>query len=344
MSVHKKPNGTWFVQYRIPGERTPRREYFPKGPLGERQARIRDAEIKLDKTRGQQPVVAPGKTYLDTVAQIYVVERKTRGASQRWLHDFALLMNNYVLPGLTQLPLDAITYADVIAFVDKTWGHRKLATRQRYLGYLKALFRFAVEHGHTANNPLAKWRKTKEPRHDMRLTLPDLGKIMKHAAPHLQWAIEVEWELGTRPGVTELFAIRWADVDFEQCRIHVKGTKTHDADRLVPITPQFRDRLAQMRAELQGEYVIEYKGHPVTRVNKGLARAAQRAGIPYPVRMYDIRHLFASTMLANGADLAAVSKILGHSNITTTQKHYYHVLKGEMNRAIRTRPPISTPE
>ncbi len=340
MSVHQKPNGTWFVQYRIPGERSPRREYFPKGPHGERQARIRDAEVKLQKAQGQQPV-APEKVYLDTVAQIYVVERKTRGASKRWLHDFALLMNNYVLPGLTTLPLNTITYTDVINFVDKTWGHRKLATRQRYLGYLKALFRFAVEHGHTKNNPLAKWRKTREPKRDMHLTLPDLGRIMIHAAPHLRWAIEVEWELGTRPGVSELFAIRWADVDFEQCCVHVKGTKTHEANRLVPITPEFRDRLAQVRSEQKGKYLIEYKGHALTRVNKGLQRAAQRAGIPYPVRMYDIRHLFASTMLANGADLAAVSKILGHSSISTTQKHYYHVLKGEMKRAIRARPSIS---
>lgn len=339
MSVHQKKNGTWFVQYRIPGERIPRREYF-SGADGERKARIRDAEIKLIKARGQQPLDR-GKVYLDTMAQAYIQERKMRGASNKWLYGFALLLNNYILPALTSKPVDAITYGDVLDFAERAWGKRTLATRQRYLGYLKALFRFGVEHGHSTNNPLAKWRKTKERRRDLRLTLEDLGKLLAHAPPHLAWAIEVEWELGTRPGPSELFSLRWDDVDWEACRVHVRGTKTHESNRLIPITPEFRDRLAAVRKTSECENIISYKGRPVKRMRKAVLGAAARAGLGYSVRLYDIRHLVASSMLAGGADLAAVSKILGHSNITTTQQHYYHLLQGEMARAIRSRPSIA---
>lgn len=339
MSVHQKKNGTWFVHYRVSGEKNPRQEYFGVGDEAKKKAQIRDAEIKLQKASGQRPVPSDGE-YLDTVAQAYVTDRKLAGASAKWLAEISWLLNKFVLPELTKAPIDGIRYPDVIAFVNRQWGDRALATRQRYLGYLKAIFRFAVEHGYAKNNPLVKWKKVREPKRDMRLTVEDLGKIMRHAAPHLRWAIEVEWELGTRPGPSELFRIRWDDVDFAQCIVHVRGTKTHEANRVIPILPEFRDRLAATKAAMGGEYVVSYKGEPVKRLNKALQRAAERAGIGYPVRMYDIRHLYASVMLANGSDLAAVSKILGHSTIATTQEHYYHVLKGEMGRAIASRPKL----
>jgi integrase len=38
--------------------------------------------------------------------------------------------------------------------------------------------------------------------------------------------------------------------------------------------------------------------------------------------------------------LAAVSALLGHASIDTTQKHYYHLLAGEKERAIATKPGL----
>ena len=75
-------------------------------------------------------------------------------------------------------------------------------------------------------------------------------------------------------------------------------------------------------------------------IRKGFRRACERAGITYPVRMYDLRHLFATTMLSKGADLAAVSKLLGHSMISTTTSHYYHCLAGEKERAVSLLPEL----
>jgi site-specific recombinase XerD len=51
-----------------------------------------------------------------------------------------------------------------------------------------------------------------------------------------------------------------------------------------------------------------------------------RAGINVPTRMYDLRHLYATTMLTNGADLAAVSTLMGHSTITMTADTYYQYI------------------
>jgi hypothetical protein len=67
-----------------------------------------------------------------------------------------------------------------------------------------------------------------------------------------------------------------------------------------------------------------------------------RKGITYPFEMYHIRHLFGSAMLAGGADLAAVSALLGHRSITTTANTYIHVMQGAKEKAIGLLPSIST--
>lgn len=341
MSVHQKKNGTWFVQYRLPGERSPRREYIGVGPEAKQQALIRDAEVKLEKARGGRSPSPAQRAYLDAIAQDYLIDRKVARASESWRKEVAALLNKTILPALCHKPVDELTHTEVMRFADKAWGHLKAISRQRYMGYLRAIFRFGVAHELCTKNPLAKWKTHKEARHDVRLTVEDMEKLLAFAAPHLAWAIEVEWELGTRPGRSELFALRWDDVDFAGCKIRIPGTKTHASNRIIPIRAEFRDRLQEVMDQRGGVFIVEYKGKPVSNVLKALQSAASKAKLPYRVRMYDIRHLFASTMLAGGADLAAVSKLLGHTNISTTQQHYYQLLKGEMERAINARPTLT---
>lgn len=50
--------------------------------------------------------------------------------------------------------------------------------------------------------------------------------------------------------------------------------------------------------------------------------------------------MFATLMLTHGADLAAVSRLLGHSSVTMTADVYYQYLEGEKERAINLLPDI----
>jgi hypothetical protein len=62
----------------------------------------------------------------------------------------------------------------------------------------------------------------------------------------------------------------------------------------------------------------------VTKVfNRLLAGAGVRR-----VRLHDLRHGAASLMLAGGADIAVVSKRMGHSSIRVTADIYSHLLQG----------------
>ena len=143
-----------------------------------------------------------------------------------------------------------------------------------------------------------------------------------------------------RPGNSELFSLLWQDIDFNQGTIQIRGTKTAGSDRTIPMTPNFRERLLLKRKIAQSPYVIEKNGRGIKQCRKSFKNALEKAKIDYPVRLYDIRHLFASTMLANGGDLKAVSKLLGHSSTRMTADTYYHELQGEKERALSVKPHL----
>lgn len=234
-----------------------------------------------------------------------------------------------IATGLPDLPIESFTYDHFSQLV----SDKSSITKNRYLSYLKILFNYAVDEGFIERNPLKKWKKSKESPRDSKLSLSDLQKIYVCASPHLKWAIDVQFNLGVRAGEKELCSLKWTDVDLENDRIRIYASKTR-SHRYVAISKEFKARLLEKREESQGcEFIISYQGRPIKRFHKSFRTACKRAGIEYHAVMYDIRHLFATTLLIKGADLNAVSKMLGHSSVTMTANTYYHYLENEQRRA-----------
>ena len=84
------------------------------------------------------------------------------------------------------------------------------------------------------------------------------------------------------------------------------------------------------------------EGH-LTRQRFGqmLKELADECGIERrKVSPHVLRHAFASHLLANGADLRSVQKMLGHADISTTQI-YTHVLDERLRALVRDKHPLS---
>ncbi len=163
-------------------------------------------------------------------------------------------------------------------------------------------------------------------------------------------AVVVAIGTGLRRG--ELLALRWGDVDLDARVLLVarsierykgetrfKDPKTKRSRRTLSIPGFVVERLRRHRREQAQRFlsygfgrptdetlIFEQLGEPWVPNTFGVAftRALRRANIP-PLRLHDLRHSYASIMLASGVDLKTVSDSLGHSTISTTADVYAHV-------------------
>lgn len=270
---------------------------------------------------------------------MYLDAKTAEGKAGKWAIDFTGVLNNHILPGLPVKPVNQITQQEILHFMMTKYAKNSPTTRNRYISYLKVIGNFGLEHGLIDRNPLEKWKKAKEMPRQSTLTFRQLKKIKKHAAPHLAWALDVAFHLGVRTGPSELLSLRWENVDFENSEVRIYATKTNTW-RVVPVSDFFLGELNRKMREAKTVYIVEYRGKPVKSIRKAFRTACTKAGIDDSVTTYDIRHLFATSLLNKGADLASVSAILGHASTKMTADTYYHSLKSENTRAIKLLPNL----
>lgn len=344
MSVHKRSNNsTWFVAYRDASGNQKTRN-FGKGREGKRQALKFDEEVKaLKKVDAPLPEVAieADKVYLDQLAQRYLNAKKAEGKRLGWLKELKAILEKHLIPVFAQRPVEQLKYDEIVSVFTKAYPDCSPISRGRYISYVKAIFQYGVDHELISRNPLARWKKLKERPRDMQLSVEDLEKIMAVAKPHLRWALEVAYHLGVRTGPAELLSLKWTAVDWAGCSVRVYSTKTKTT-RVIPVSPEFLERLRLMKEQARSEFVVEYKGRPVKRLDGSFTSAQKAAGLPYRAVMYEVRHLFASTLIRGGSDVAAVSKLMGHSTIKMTVDNYYHLLEDEKRKSILRLPKLNT--
>ncbi len=78
-------------------------------------------------------------------------------------------------------------------------------------------------------------------------------------------------------------------------------------------------------------------GEPVSNqyLNKNLQQVLKRADIHKPISLHGLRHTGASYYIRHGVPIEVVSRMLGHSDITTTLRVYYHVIESQKHSAIQ---------
>jgi len=181
------------------------------------------------------------------------------------------------------------------------------------------------------------------------LTRDEIAALLRVTATHPLHAL---WALlakaGARPG--EGAAARAEDIDFQSGTIRIarattdgglvetiKSTKTacvRDVEMSRDLAAILKRHLTRLRAEAlkagAGEPTWLFpvaSGRLLDRyaIRDAFRRALKRAGVGHH-RPYDLRHTFASLLLAEGAPLPYVAAQLGHSNPTTTLRHYAHWL------------------
>ena len=161
---------------------------------------------------------------------------------------------------------------------------------------------------------------------------------------------------GLRQG--ELLALRWSDVDLDAGALVVRHTlqrgtrelaepKTDRARRAVPLPRAVADALRQHRQQQRLERVATGRrwkdadhvfasavGTPLEPRNvlRAFHAALVAAGMPHQP-FHHLRHAYATLQIEAGEELANVSKLLGHADLSTTADLYAHLTPAIQRRA-----------
>lgn len=147
---------------------------------------------------------------------------------------------------------------------------------------------------------------------------------------------------GLRTG--ELAKMKVENVNFGISCFEVLDDKTH-RNRYVPIPPNISAKINRYVHDLKGDYLfpsLRGGGDYVDNVDwhYNFHSRLKRLGIKRPgLSPYSLRHSFITKMLDEGVSIFHVQKIVGHSQLSTTEK-YTHLTTKDIQNAIIKLPRI----
>jgi integrase len=293
-----------------------------------------------------------------------------RDAADRWLadsgkgggarlvalkdHTYRLnLLCAFLLPGsqpprtFGTLPFTEVAADDIEAYrqARKAAG-RSIVTTNHDLKLLRLIFNWGIRRRLLTETPfrlghLAEIRLEREEGRNRRLE-DDAAerRLLAAAGPHLRDVIVAMLDTACRPG--EILSLQWQDVSLTRRELVVRADKTKTRrSRLVPLSARLRGVLEMRRLDPAGDerppdhYVFgDALGRPIKSVHTAWRNVCATAGLSH-FQLRDLRHEAASRFEQAGVPVTTVSRLLGHTNLTTTST-YLNTLRLDLHRAVQT--------
>ena len=244
----------------------------------------------------------------------------------------------HIVPFFGQMRLDEITLPHVREFM-KALLAKELSPKTvlNAMVVLKEMFKHAVQWGYLDANPAQYAERPRAEDQEMQiLTPPEIRRLLDAAAEPVRTLLLCAVLTGMRRG--ELLGLRWEDIDLEGHRIFVRRAlwrgkfvtpKSRRSRRTIDLAPTLRAALAKLPSRFQGGLVFcSPDGEPInpdTFAQRDWARALRRAELRR-IRFHDLRHTYASLLIAQGAHPKYIQAQLGHASIQTTLDRYGHLM------------------
>lgn len=259
-------------------------------------------------------------------------DEKTVKSYRSALMDFALFVGNkrlgeVVVEDITRWRLERLEKGfrrEKPARDEYEARRKRRVTLHYYTLFLRSFFRWA---GHPVQVPVVRLPPG---RHIDVLGRDEVARLLSSSRDPLdRLIVSLLFETGLR--ARELLELRVSDIDPAARRIRVRRSK-YGRERIVfygPLSQAALEEWLTLQRPRPNDRLIPLT---YTGLYKRLKTLARRAGIdPARLRPHILRHTFATESLRGGMSLIALQKILGHSDVKTTQI-YTHLAIDDLKR------------
>ncbi len=349
LEVRASGGRTWYLRYRDTHAKQRQFRIADAADLSLDQARKRADELRGQIALGKDPaeekaILRQVPTFAEFVKEHYMPF--IQGYKRSWKTDESLL-RNHLLPVFGKRHLDEISKSDIVAMHHgrKSDGAapgsaNRLLIMTRYIFNLAQRWEIAgVAKNPTAGVALFEENNKKERCLSKAEALRLYAAMQGSEAPMLQFIVPMLIMTGARK--REVLDAKWADFDVQKRSWRIPISKSGKA-RHVPLSEGVIQLLAQVGVVQQTwapalrdcvwPFANPSTGKPFVSIFCAWNTARTKAGLP-EVRIHDLRHSFASFLINNGRSLYEVQKILGHTQVKTTQR-YSHLAQETLLSAV----------
>lgn len=152
------------------------------------------------------------------------------------------------------------------------------------------------------------------------LSVAEVKKLIEYPKNYKHQAIIcLLYNCGLR--VSELINLKMSEIDRKRGVITIRGAK-QNKDRQVPLSADLAELLVKYYKSYKPDTYL-FNGqqgllYTESSVNQLLKYWAKKAGINKRIHAHKLRHCFATHLHEAGTDLSIIQKLLGHSDIKTT--------------------------
>ena len=211
------------------------------------------------------------------------------------------------------------------------------STINRKLIAIRRFCQWAVNEGLLAEDPTAGIKEIKDLKRSFApksLSKKDVFKLRRavHRYGSKRDIALIELMLNTGPRVSEVSNLKVEDVSISERKGSLRVIGKGNKPREIPINSETRRYIREyLDVKPNSPYLfVSQRGTKMDRstVFRVVKKYAEIAGITEPVHPHTLRDTFAQTLIDRKTDLFTVQQLLGHQNLTTTQK--YHLPKIEV--------------
>jgi len=304
--------------------------------IARKEAKRVKSEINLGKDlHADKTVRRNTPTLNEFYAEHYLPYVKQRKRS--WVTDKSIF-ENHILPALGKQQMSDITKYMVMKLhssqVEKGF---KAGSANKLPIFISAAFNLAIKWDITGvtKNPAAKFELLPENNKIERyLTQDEAARLLTSVSDSENKLLKyiVLFLLLTGARRNECLQAKWEHFDYKAMTWTIPLSKSGKPHH-VPITSELLNLLETIPRRNNSQYVFENvkTGKAYTNTYTAWNTARKKAGLA-DVRLHDLRHTFASTLVNSGRSLYEVQSLLGHSNIAVTQR-YAHLSNDSLMEA-----------